>query len=61
MSKLSFPYRRNLRATLPHFRVEQRVKDALCRIAKKYDMPTSELCRMAVDQLVKADWPRTLE
>ena len=59
--KVSIPYRKNLRATLPHFRVEQHVYDAVCRIAKKYDMPTSELCRMAVDQLVKADWPRMRE
>ena len=59
--KISIPYRRNLRATLPHFRVEQHVKDALVRIARKYDMPMSELCRMAVDQLVKADWPRVNE
>ena len=55
------PYRKNLRATLPHFRVEQPVYDALCKISKKYDMQLSELCRMAVDQLVKADWPRVRE
>ena len=59
--KVSYPYRRNLRALLPHFRVEQHVHDAMLRIAKKYDMQLSELCRMAVDQLVKADWPRTRE
>ena len=59
--RVSYPCRRNLRATLPHFRVEQRVHDALCRISKKYDIQLSELCRMAVDQLVKADWPRVHE
>ena len=58
---MSIPYRSNLRATLPHFRVEQRVHAALVRISKKYDMPMAELCRMAVDQLVKADWPRVHE
>lgn len=59
--KMSYPYRTNLRCTLPHFRVEQRVHTALVRISKKYDMPMAELCRMAVDQLVTADWPRTRE
>ena len=59
--RVSYPYRTNLRAMLPHFRVEQRVHDALVRISKKYDMPMAELCRMAVDQLVKADWPKVLE
>ena len=55
------PYRKNLRATLPHFRVEQPVYDALRKISKKYDMQLSELCRMAVDQLVKAGWTRVRE
>ena len=58
---MSIPYRSNLRATLPHFRVEQHAHDALCKISKKYDIQLSELCRMAVDQLVKADWPRVHE
>ena len=59
--KVSYPYRTNLRATLPHFRVEQRVHEALVRISQKYDTPMAELCRMAVDQLIKADWPRVRE
>ena len=58
---VSYPYRRNLRATLPHFRVEQHVHEALCKISKKYDTPMAELCRMAVDQLVKEHWPKVLE
>ena len=58
---MSIPYRCKLTRTLPHFRVEERAYAGLLRIAKKYDMPTSELCRMAVDQLVKADWPKVLE
>ena len=59
--KVSYPYRTNLRATLPHFRVEQRVHDAMCKLSKKYDIKLGELCRLAVDQLVKADWPRVHE
>lgn len=59
--KVGYPYRKNLRATLPHFRVEQHVHDALAKIAGKYDIQMAELCRMAVDQLVKADWPKVLE
>ena len=59
--KVSIPYRKNLRATLPHFRVEQRVHDALCKISRKYDTPMAELCRMAVDQLVKEHWPKVME
>ena len=59
--RVSYPYRAKLRAELPHFRVEQRVHTALLRISKKYDTSLGELCRMAVDQLVKADWPRVNE
>ena len=59
--KVSYPYRTNLRATLPHFRVEQRVHDALVKISVKYDTPIAELCRMAIDQLVRADWPKVRE
>ena len=59
--KVSYPYRTNLRATLPHFRVERRVHVALVRISKKYDLPMAELCRMAVDQLVKEHWPKVME
>lgn len=54
-------YRCKLTATLPHFRVEERSHKALLSIAKKYDISITELCRMAVDQLVKADWPKVLE
>ena len=54
-------YRCKLTRTLPHFRIEERVYANLLRIAKRYDITTTELCRMAVDQLVKADWPKVLE
>ena len=59
--KVSYHYRSNLRATLPHFRVEQRVHDALTKISRKYDTPMAEQCRMAVDQLVKEHWPKVME
>lgn len=54
-------YRKHMRKTLPHFRVEVETHKALKRIAKQYDIKMAELCRLGVDQLVKADWPKVQE
>ena len=59
--KIAYPYRCKLRKMLPKFRVEEHTHAKLSKIATKYDIQMSELCRMAVDQLVAQPWPKVHE
>ena len=49
---------KKLPVTLSHFRIDTLTHNRLKRISKEYNVKMTELCRMAVEQLVLTEWPR---